>query len=124
MWQLLKEYKEQIINTLGVLSFITAIVSVAMVISKVKAPENTNITNTNFVDKSQWQAMIVASGNELMFEPDHFIYPDSVNPEPTKILEEIKARCTYWTATLLFNLNRPLLVYCLKKKTKAEYKKE
>jgi ABC-type uncharacterized transport system permease subunit len=122
MWQKLKEYREQIINTLGILSFITAIVSVAMVISKVKAPQNTNNTTTNFVDKSQWQAMIVASGNELMFEPDHFIYPSSTDPD--KALEEIKARCTYWNATQMMASNRPLLVYCLKKKTKTSYKKE
>jgi hypothetical protein len=123
MWQKLKEYREQIINILGILSFITAIVSTAMVISKVRAPENTNISNTNYIDKSQWQAMIVASGNELMFEPDHFVYEAKENEDMFEIL---KGRCTYWNATRIPNPGAQwrYIIFCLKKKTKTSYKKE
>lgn len=122
MWEKLKQNESVITRLLAIVAINLAIVSILVVMSKVKAPENTNITSTNFVDKSQWQAMIVASGNELMFEPDHFIYPSSTDPE--KALEEIRARCTYWNATQMMAANRSLLIYCLKKKTKAEYNKE
>lgn len=118
MWQKLKD---NILPISGALAMVTALLFYGTV-AVMMQPQTVNNTSTNFVDKSQWQAMIVASGNELMFEPDHFIYPSSTDPD--KALEEIKARCTYWNATQMMAANRPLLVYCLKKKTKTSYKKE